>query len=278
MRALDFRVEQLSLVTQGDAHNHSRIWSYAKIMLYILTLTFLPTHGSCLLQGCASLHHHVPHQLHQVLTSFQIHLSTLTASSDNMARGPTAVMSGMASNPYPRPKEHAPMFTTCELCDRKMPTKDWNGHKNSKKHRTAEAKEKEANEPAKANDFGGGDFNGFQVDTSGFTADNTFASSTANAGDGGWGADDFTTAGANTSSYGNTNNGGGGDRACYGCGQTGHQKRDCPSGGGGGGGDRACYGCGQTGHQKRDCPSGGGGGSQACFNCGEEGYVDSSPL
>jgi hypothetical protein len=88
----------------------------------------------------------------------------------------------------------------------------------------------------------------------------------ANSTNDGWGSGgDFAT--TNTSSYNNT---GGGDRACYGCGQTGHQKRNCPSGGGGGGGgDRACYGCGQTGHQKRDCPQGTGG--QACFNCGETG-------
>jgi cellular nucleic acid-binding protein len=48
------------------------------------------------------------------------------------------------------------------------------------------------------------------------------------------------------------------------------------SGGGGrgfGGGDRACYNCGGSGHMSRDCTEprkegGGGGGDRACYNCG----------
>jgi cellular nucleic acid-binding protein len=166
------------------------------------------------------------------------------------------------------------MYTTCELCTRTMPTKDWAGHKNSKKHHEAEAKEKDAAEGKNTTSFGG-DASEFTADAGSFGAGNdTFGN--ASTGNDTWGmsGNDVTWgSNAGTSTYGN-NPGTGGDRACFGCGKTGHQKRDCPQGGSGGG-DRVCYGCGLTGHQKRDCPSGGGGGGgdQACFNCGEVGYV-----
>jgi len=182
-------------------------------------------------------------------------------------------LSGMASNPYPKPKVQLPSKTTCELCNRTLPTKDWNAHKNSKKHRDAEAKDRAKAEGTDTNGFGG-DATGFTADTGG----NNFTSTTATDGwgapatDSAWGAVDFGT-NTGTSGYTNINSGGGGGRACFGCGSEDHQKRDCPQGGGGGGGDRACYGCGETGHQKRDCPKGGSGGGQACFNCGEVGYV-----
>lgn len=188
-----------------------------------------------------------------------------------MARGSTAIMSNLVANPYPKAKEHVARMSLCEVCDRQILTKDWASHKNSRKHRAAEAKEREELEKLK-NPGGsfGGDAAGFG-DSNEFGGAGQFANANefggaANSTNDGWGSGgDF--ANTNTSSYNNT---GGGDRACYGCGQTGHQKRDCPSGGGGGGGgDRACYGCGQTGHQKRDCPQGTGG--QACFNCGETG-------
>jgi hypothetical protein len=196
-----------------------------------------------------------------------------------MARGPTAVMSNLVANPYPKAKEHVARMSLCELCDRQILTKDWISHKNSKKHRAAEAKEHEELEKSKnPGDSFGGDATGFS-DSNGFSSTNEFANVNNEFGGGdtfgdattttndGWGSTgDFTT--TNISSH---NNNGGSDRTCYGCGQTGHQKRDCPSGagGGGGGGDRACYGCGQIGHQKRDCPQGSGG--QACFNCSEVG-------
>jgi cellular nucleic acid-binding protein len=47
-----------------------------------------------------------------------------------MARGAIATqLSGMAANPYSRPKDHIPNNTTCELCDRTMRTQDWAAHK-----------------------------------------------------------------------------------------------------------------------------------------------------
>jgi hypothetical protein len=201
---------------------------------------------------------------------------------DKMARGAVATqLSSLASNPYPRPKVQQPYVTTCELCDRSIQTKDWVSHKNSKKHREAEANEKAKTEDTNTNGFNG-DAAGFTADTGGFSSgSDAFTTTTSNtdgwgtSGDNAaWGAGDFSI-NTGTSGYANNNSGGGGGRACFGCGSEGHQKRDCPQGGGGGGGDRACYGCGETGHQKRDCPKAGSGGGQACFNCGEVGYVTS---
>jgi cellular nucleic acid-binding protein len=153
--------------------------------------------------------------------------------------GIAMMSSGMAANPYARPKDQIALITLCELCDIQMKTKDWNAHKNSKKHRAEETKEQKKNNPA-ANSSG---------DDGGFSVDNP-------TGNGGFG-DGF---GASYSG------GGSDDRACLGCGETGHTKRECPSGGSDG---QACYGCGEEGHQKRDCPHGAGG--QACFNCGNVG-------
>jgi len=202
-----------------------------------------------------------------------------------MARGTVMnQLSNMTSNPYPRPKEQQSINTFCELCERTIRTLDWSAHKNSKKHRQAEAVER--GEVQGSNGHHDGNINGFGGDVStttctdganefgsGDSFTNGGASGTNGWGTGndvGWGADNDagwgSAGGFNAASNYSSNafSNGGGGRVCYGCGQTGHQKRDCPSGGSGGG--MACYGCGETGHQKRDCPQGSSG--QTCFNCG----------
>lgn len=42
------------------------------------------------------------------------------------------------SNPYGSFKEVTPEWTECEVCERKLKTRDWTAHKNSKKHRENE--------------------------------------------------------------------------------------------------------------------------------------------
>lgn len=174
---------------------------------------------------------------------------------------------GMESRPWKAAKEHVPRLTLCELCDRTFNTQDWPAHKNSKKHRALEEGEK-AKENKGTNGWGG--------DAPGFTADGDAGFDLAPAksandlwttpNDAGWGA---TSGSGNTSGYGSKSGGGSGDRACFGCGEVGHNKRECPKGS-----SQACFGCGNVGHTKRECPLGSsGGGGQACFNCGNEGYV-----
>lgn len=165
-----------------------------------------------------------------------------------MARGPPAVLTAMSSNPYPKPKEYVPRVTQCELCDRKLPTKDWPAHKNSKKHREAEAKERGELGAVKNPTVFGGDVKGFGnensnefASTNEFGSGDAFANATTTDGDG-W----STGAGFSTTKSTSHNNGGGS-----------------------GGDQRVCFGCGETGHQKRDCPQSSSG--QGCFNCGETG-------
>lgn len=167
-------------------------------------------------------------------------------------------------------KEQVPQKTLCELCGRTLNTRDWPQHKNSKAHRALEQKEKDK-ENTKGNPNSGADAWGGEA--SGFAPTDGFNIAPTESGDGGWGASADSSNAFSSSGYGNKTGGGGGDRACFGCGEVGHNKRDCPKGGSGGG-VRACFGCGEVGHTKRDCPKGGsGGGGQACFNCGQEGYV-----
>ncbi|KAF2627665.1 hypothetical protein BU25DRAFT_341387 [Macroventuria anomochaeta] len=157
---------------------------------------------------------------------------------------------GMASNPYRSMKEQVPLRTLCELCNRTINTRDWPMHKNSKAHRALEQAGKDK-ENTKAKNNGTDNWGG---ETSSFTPDGEFNLASVDSGNDGWGT-----------------GGGGGNRACFGCGEIGHTKRDCPKSGASG--DRACFACGEVGHTKRDCPKGGSGGAgQACFNCGNEGH------
>ncbi|KAJ4988114.1 zinc knuckle [Stagonosporopsis vannaccii] len=175
---------------------------------------------------------------------------------------------GMASNPYRSMKEQVPQKTLCELCDRTINTRDWPQHKNSKAHRALEKAEKDK-EHAKANSNYAADAWGGEP--SGFTPSDGFILAPTESGDGGWGVSAESNNTLGSPGYNQKTGGGGGDRTCFGCGEVGHNKRDCPKGGPSS--DRACFGCGEVGHTKRDCLKGGSGkGGQACFNCGLEGH------
>ncbi|TDZ55053.1 DNA-binding protein HEXBP [Colletotrichum trifolii] len=70
----------------------------------------------------------------------------------------------------------------------------------------------------------------------------------------------------------NNPQGGGGadgdDRACYNCGQPGHNKADCPEPRKAF--DGTCKGCGEEGHMRRECPHAP---PMTCRVCGEEGHM-----
>jgi cellular nucleic acid-binding protein len=143
----------------------------------------------------------------------------------------------MVSNPYATPKDVLPTTTICEVCDnREIMTKDWHGHKNSKGHRKNEeaAKAKENQSP--------GDANGDSSDGWQNTADVTGDVATTGWGDNGSFGSTNASGNGNHGRSGNANGNRKFNGACYGCGEEGHSKRDCPQASA-----RACYGCGQTG-------------------------------
>jgi cellular nucleic acid-binding protein len=169
--------------------------------------------------------------------------------------------STMVANPYGKPRDIQPTHTTCELCDRTIKTKDWNAHKNSKAHR----KKEEDLKPKENRAVGFGDTSGNDV----FGTEPAWGNDVGGEQDVGWGVGGGDSGFGDSSGFGasSTNTRGGGG-ACYGCGEMGHSKRDCPKGSGRG----ACYNCGIVGHNKADCPEEfkprGGGNDRACFNCG----------
>ena len=208
---------------------------------------------------------------------------------------------GTSCNPYSDAKANATGQTLCDLCHRTLKNQDWTAHKNSKKHRVPEEGQK-AKETVNTTGNGFDDFgdepsgfipdSGFdlapidsKVDTFGVSGKKSSGSSSgvdksfvSGRHGGKRGGDKSVGVKSGSGKSGSGRRGGGrignsgSDRACYGCGEIGHTKRDCPKGTVSN--DRACYSCGEVGHTKRDCPKGGpGSGSQTCFNCGLEGYV-----
>lgn len=148
---------------------------------------------------------------------------------------------GMESHRYNPSRERVGIMTHCETCEITMKTRDWNSHRQGKKHREATAKVAQAEQDAKA---------ALEAER--------LAAVAAERGDQTWG-DEANEAAANDFSdfstfngNGNKTNGGGSGRACHNCGQEGHFSKECPSKRSGGG--RACHNCGQEGHISKECP------------------------
>lgn len=189
-----------------------------------------------------------------------------------------SLASHIVANPYGKPKDIQPKYTLCELCDRTIETKDWGAHKNSRAHRKKEGLKTGVQTNESTGVANENRNNGFSSADGGWGADMTSTqdggwSSNDNAGPGNGSFDSGSFGNGSFNSSGFASNGnarGGPGGACYGCGEVGHTKRDCPrnSGGRGGGG---CYHCGEEGHIKADCPSKPRGGDRTCYNCGKPG-------
>ncbi|KAL7801179.1 hypothetical protein V8C43DRAFT_273502 [Trichoderma afarasin] len=98
-----------------------------------------------------------------------------------------------------------------------------------------------------------------------------------NAGGDTWGQDSGQP--ADDVGYSNDDNyNGGGDDAgasgaygndkCFGCGQEGHRRAECPNAG-----EQTCHYCKKEGHLRKDCPEAP---PMACTNCGQEGHFRNS--
>lgn len=126
-----------------------------------------------------------------------------------MPRKAAPVLNTIPTNPYNNAKDVPPDFYTCERCHRTIPSKNWPEHKNSKKHRALEDEERRSKDKE--------NFSSTEPVDNGFGSGGDTSEPTATQDS--WGSIE----GDNT--FGGATRGGGG-RACHGCGDEGHIKRD----------------------------------------------------
>ncbi|KAL5397564.1 hypothetical protein PMIN03_002143 [Paraphaeosphaeria minitans] len=188
-----------------------------------------------------------------------------------MARTFGPALNTIGDNPYASARHKKPDFHTCKACDRTISSKDWAAHNSSKKHFACEDEMRRAAKKP--------------VDTKSPAMDKE--ANIVSFAQGAWKQDDgapYLRGDETDVCYGCGESGhfkrecpnrtaGSGRDACYGCGKQGHQKRDCPDRGG-----NLCFTCGMPGHRKADCPAApqarqGGGAGQQCFNCEEYGHL-----